>query len=209
MRKIFLVLPIVLALCVFLVWGVTPPYGTLDFFQVGDALSETQHQALGWGFLEPDTHGGNWGGLATTLDPLSDKKTRVIWANGSADSFEERSATFVMTVPKKCEPLICNRQRLRAEKLTLRYLDGQANDDFIVLWKNPKGNWELIDVVVTDPSTSEQWVTREINLVDKIPAQYRIGGNKQLMFKLVATGNAWSLFGTYGQVAFDYIMLGQ
>ncbi len=215
MRKIFLVLPILLALFVLVVLASDPLYGRTDFFQVGDNLSETEHNASGFGPVEPTTHGGGWGNIDTVPDPLgySDKLTRVIW-NGTAslkedDSFENRGAQFTMTVAKKCPPLVCNRQWLRASRLKLRYLDGQANDDFIVLWKNPKGNWELLDVVVTDPSTVEYWRVHDINLVDKIPAQYRIGGGKQLTFKVVATGNSWSLFDTYGQVAFDYIWLEQ
>ncbi|MEM4245062.1 MAG: hypothetical protein QXR60_02575 [Candidatus Nanoarchaeia archaeon] len=209
MKRGWLVLALVVVFAFFVI--ATYPTGSVDFFQVGDSADETVHKASGWGPVEPDTHGGNWGGLASSLDPLTDKKARVVWAPDEPDHFEERGAEFTMTVAKKCAlPFVCNRQFLRASTLKLKYLDGIANDDFVVLWKNTKtGNWEVIDVVVTDPSTDEQWLTREINLVDKIPAQARIGGGKQLTFRIVATGNAWNLKSTYGQVAFDYIWLEQ
>lgn len=208
MKKIWLVLPLVavLAVVVFAAY----PIGTIDFFQVGDSASESAHTAAGWGVLEPDTHGGNWGNLVGLLDPLTDHKTRVVWSGDEPDHFAERGAEFTMTIAKKCNaPFPCNRQFLKASKLKLKYLDGIANDDFIVLWKNPKANWEVIDIVVANPSVDEQWLTREIDLVSKIPAQERIGGGKQLTFKIVATGNAWDLKSTYGQVAFDYIWLEQ
>lgn len=213
MKKLLWIVPIILAFGVLAwPWPTNPPYKTVDFLQIGDVASEASHSISGWGPVEPDTHGGGWGDLANDVDKYTDRKTRVVWnkINGDSDFFSERSAEFTMTIAKRCAPLICNRQWLRADRLKIRYLDGQANDDFIVLWKNPKGNWELIDVVVTDHANiNEVWKIEEISLVDKIPAQYRIGGGKQLTFEIVATGSAWSGFGTWGQVGIDYIWLEQ
>jgi hypothetical protein len=214
MKGLVWLVPIILAIGVVVaVWPVNPPYRTLDFLQIGNAASEATHKISGWGPIEPDIHGGNWGGLATDNDSLTDNKARVIWESNSGDSdfFSDRGAEFTMTIPKRCDKAICNRQWMRAEKLNIRYLDGIANDDFVILWQNPKTEiWELFDVVVTDhANTAEIWKIKTLELEDKIPIQYRGGGGRQLRFKFVATGNQWALFNTYGQVAIDYIWLEQ
>ncbi|MFH1210284.1 MAG: hypothetical protein V1645_00025 [archaeon] len=217
MRKVWLVVPLLIlaAMVVAWPWPANPPYRTVDFLQIGypdgDSTSEGNHSIAGWGPIEPDTHGGGWGSISTDVDPFTDRKARVVWNNTEDDLFEDRGAEFTMTVTKKCNPSVCNRQWLRADWLNIRYLDGQANDDFIVLWKNPgTKSWEVLDVVVTDhQNQNEAWKVRNVHLVGKIPVQYRSGGGKQLTFKIVATGNGWDSRSTYGQVAIDYIWLEQ
>lgn len=205
MRKVFLVLPIILALGVLVALAAVPanPY---DFLQIGNATDEAAHNAAGFGPEEPLTHGGNWGAIASTADPLSDKKVKVVWANTEPDHFEERGAQFTMRVPKYCNGCyLCDWYKTVANKLKLRVLDGIANDDFIVLWKNPQGSWQLLYVYVSDPATNEYWKDVPVDL-STIPTDLRKRG-KELTFKIVATGNAWQYFSTYGQVGFDYMSL--
>ena len=35
----------------------------LDRVNIGDITSETGHNLVGWGPIEPDEHGGFWGGI--------------------------------------------------------------------------------------------------------------------------------------------------
>lgn len=205
LKKVFLVLPIILALGVLTAFAAFPtnPY---DFLQLGNATSETGHNAVGFGPEEPTTHGGNWGGIATTSDPLSDKLVKVVWAGNEPDHFAERGAEFTMRVPQKCGGCyMCDWYKTVAKSLKLRVLDGVANDDFIVLWKDPTNNWQLLYVYVSDPSTAEVWKDVTVDL-STIPVFMRNRG-KELTFKVVATGNAWQYFSTYGQVALDYVSL--
>lgn len=43
-----------------------------DEVDIGDVTSESTHNPIGWGPIEPDTHGGNWGGIAPGT-------CRVVW----------------------------------------------------------------------------------------------------------------------------------
>ncbi len=211
MKKIFLLLAALLAVVVLaLAYVPSNPY---DFLQVGNATSETEHNANGFGPVEPTTHPGGWGNIGGEPVP-SDHLARVTWANTEADDFEERGATFVMRVPQKCCattncPSVCSCyncdwSKTVANKLKLRVLDGQANDDFIVMWKN--GNsWQLLHVYVSDHSTAEYWTTVEVDL-SSIPKYMRNRG-KSLTFKVVATGNAWAHHATYGQLGIDWAAL--
>ena len=52
--------------------------GALYTVEIGTPASEDLYNPVGWGPIEPSTHGGNYGGIAT--DPLSwDGLCRVIW----------------------------------------------------------------------------------------------------------------------------------
>jgi hypothetical protein len=197
MRKLVFLLPVVLATLV--VFAGTTDCKPYDLLQLGDAASETAHSVSGFGDPEPTTHGGSWGNIAAELDP-SDKLAKVVWGASEPDHFWDRGAEFTMTVPEKCG--IC---RIIANKLSLRVLDGIANDDFIVLWKD-NSQWKLLDVYESDPATNEYWLTKEVSLAS-IPERMRKSGQK-LTFRVVSTGNAWELKSTYGQVALDWVKLG-
>jgi len=49
----------------------------IDEIDIGDPVSEANHDIAGWGPIEPETHGGTWGGIAE--DP-EDQTCRVIWS---------------------------------------------------------------------------------------------------------------------------------
>jgi hypothetical protein len=203
MKKLFFVLPIILALGVLVVLAAVPanPY---DFLQLGNVASEASHNAVGFGPVEPTTHPGGWGNIGAEPAP-SDNLARVVWAGTEPDHFVDRGAAFTMTIPKKCGMYLCDWYKTVAKNLKLRVLDGAANDDFVVMYKNGAGNWELLSVVQSDASTSEYWTTKTISLLS-IPSGLRNRG-ASLTFKVVATGNAWSLKDTYGQLAIDYATL--
>jgi hypothetical protein len=66
--------------------GLGPSYGRLDFVNIGTPGDESAHEAAGWGPIEPTTHGGNWGAIATESGcdlpnhSECDGLTRVTWA---------------------------------------------------------------------------------------------------------------------------------
>jgi hypothetical protein len=85
-----------------------------------------------WGPVQPDTSGGNWGGLASDPDSW-DNKCRVIW-----EAVDDPSAT--VTFP---EPIMA---------VALRHLRGIANDSFDV--DVDAQNWGS----VVDNGSTEYWV---------------------------------------------------
>ena len=87
----------------------------------------------------------------------------------------------------------------KARRLELRVLDGLADDSFEVYVMNPGGNYALV-YSYTDQYSSETWVTHQIY---DFPAGKGQGGTIDVM--IMPTGPHWVHFGTYGQLAVDYI----
>ena len=88
----------------------------------------------------------------------------------------------------------------KARHIKMRVLDGIADDSFNVYVKNPGGNWALVYSYTCDPSTSEYWVEHDIY---SFPAGK--GQGNIIDIKIESTGAAWSGFGTYGQLAVDWV----
>ena len=112
----------------------------LDYVDIGDPDSEAGHSLIGWGPVEPETSGGNYGGI---------DDCRVTWEAGDADRIRYRAASFVMKMPRGS----------RATCLKLKVLDGLADDSFKVyvgFRRVYKYNGEQTD--------SEDWITHEIDL---------------------------------------------
>jgi hypothetical protein len=178
-----------------------------EFLQVGNEASESTHNLVGWGPIEPDTAGGNWGGMGSGLEPNpSDNKCRVTWATYEPDTNEGRSAYITLNIPEKCGKDCDKNCGKPAKTLVLRVLDGQADDNFIVFVeceKPKKDSTFLIYEFNADPSTAEVWKTHEIDLTS-LPNWCRV---KPMTFRIMATGNAWQSKSTYGQLAIDYAEL--
>lgn len=155
---------------------------------IGDKTSEVGHGLDGWGPVEPATHGGYWGGIGSESPPGS---CRVIWDSSDDDPSAE------MTLDR-CQ------DRGAAKAIRMRHLDGLADDSFDVYVKDVHGSWVLIGGWVGSPGT-ENWVIDEFVLPNGKELQLDRG--KPVEIKLEATGPKWASFGTYGQVAFDWIEL--
>jgi hypothetical protein len=87
-----------------------------------------------------------------------------------------------------------------ARHIKLRVLDGIADDSFNVYVKNPDGVWVRVYSYDCDPSDSEYWVVHDIY---SFPAGK--GQGTTIDIKIEATGDAWGSFGTYGQLAVDWV----
>ena len=197
----------------------------LDFVDIGSEGDGGIHNLVGWGPIEPDPQDGFWGDIengginAGDCDVTSpDGKTRVVWAGNEPDSpfIVGRAASLVLT------PV-----RGAGKKINMRVLDGQDVDGngkllntFQVFVKNKHGHWILVYAFDPGPSaesrpedgfcggpeklsdTAEEWRVHSIWLpVNEI----RPGRPVEVMIQ--ATGSAWDLFGTYGQVAVDWVEL--
>jgi uncharacterized repeat protein (TIGR01451 family) len=164
----------------------------LDFVDIGDAGSantEATHDLQGWGPIEPDAHGGNWGGIASDPDS-SDKKARVAWFE-PAEGLDQRWARVKLDAAASPENL-----------LNLRVLDGLGDDSFVVqvnghilyayMGKNnpASGGSNLFG----DPSgQTESWHVHQIY----------VPYSGELDIAIIPTAAAWSGFVTYGQLAVD------
>jgi hypothetical protein len=137
------------------------------------------------------TSGGNWGSFGT-----SGETCRVTWFDGEPANKQGRGARVTFDKgDAKC-----------ANKIIMRVLDGIADDSFDVYVREKWGycgwmDWEKVYHYDADPSTTEYWVEHEIDyFFFPMATQYQIG--------IVALGDAWSGFGTYGQLGVDWIKLG-
>jgi hypothetical protein len=180
-------------------WGGWPTYGQIaideiavkecdpikDSVDIGDPSSEDGHNLQGWGPIEPANSGGNYGGV---------DDCRTIWApceyvDGQPSCNVEPSATIDLDFGECYGPKCLN----------LVHLEGIAVDAFDI-FIYPPGEPEksrLIYCYSGSEQTSELWHTRGV----------RVFASGIMTVKFHATQPAWSLWSTYGQVAFDSIVI--
>ena len=151
----------------------------VDYVNIGDSASETGHSLNGFGPEEPATHGGGWGGA-------DDGNLRVIWTPIAPDD-GGRDANFTLDNPY-----------LNAKLLQLRVLDGAANADSDSF--NVYVNGNMVYTYLSDPDTTERWVTHSIDVSTYSSAP-------TLVVEMNATGDAWSGWATYGQVGVSWAKL--
>lgn len=146
------------------------------YVDIGDEFTEEVCAMAGWGPIEPATHGGNYGGV---------DDCRCIW--DISDDDPEATLTFAV-------------DKASVKRVVLRHLDGLADDSFEVYGLHANGTWVLLDEYTDFPPASDTktWFTMTVDLSD-------LALGRDLTIKLVATGPKWASFGTYGQVAFDWV----
>jgi len=155
----------------------------LDRVDIGDGTARDLALSPDWGPIEPATNGGNWGGFGA-----SGEDCRVVWH--AAGDPTPGYATLTLDTGGAGF----------ARHIKLRVLDGIADDSFNVYVKNPGGDWALVYSYTCDPSTSEYWEEHDIY---SFPAGK--GQGTTIEIKIEATGDAWSGFETYGQLAVDWV----
>jgi hypothetical protein len=180
-------------------WSGWPTYGQIaidaievkecdplkDLVDVGNPGSEAGHNLQGWGPVQPATSGGNYGGV---------DDCRVTWAtteyvDGVPTSDVAPWATIDLDFGECYGP----------KCLMLQHLEGIALDAFDVLLY-PQDHPEQARLIGTYDGlseTTECWHKKGIRVLAAGPQT----------LKLVATGPAWSGFPTYGQMAFDTVMV--
>jgi len=178
-----LVLAMVLALAAY---TAKPVSIILDSVDIGSDILEVDHGVLSpdWGPIEPDAHGGNWGGFGA-----SGEDCRVVWHAAS----DPTPGYATLTLDTGGAGF--------AHHIKLRVLDGIADDSFNVYVKNPGGDWALVYSYICNPSTSEYWVVHDIYSFPAGKGQH----GTTIDIKIEATGDAWSGFNTYGQLAVDWV----
>ncbi len=155
---------------------------------LGSGLNPSGAVLVGWGPVQPDTSGGNWGGFGSGNDnyttprpPTWDYKCRTVWDPGEMDVVNANWAQIIFPG--------------NIDKVTIRHLDGLAmdgvggGDDFEVyvdgvLW----GNY------VSNPATNEYWEFTEYT------------GTPGSTLMIVSTNPQWTSFGGYGQLGIDRIV---
>ena len=166
-------------------YAAKPVSQLLDRVDIGDPDSEDGHELDGWGPIEPDAHGGFWGGIGSETPPGT---CRVV---SYLDDPTLGDATLTLDTGGAGF----------ARHIILRVLDGIADDSFNVYVKNLGGDWALVYSYDCDPDTSEYWVEHDIY---GFPAGKGQQGTT-IEIKIEATGDTWSGFGTYGQLAVDWV----
>jgi hypothetical protein len=135
--------------------------------ELGTPASEAGFDIQNWGSVEPTTHLGGWGGIAT--DPGSyDNLCRTVWGFGDENW---ASVSFDSQV----------------NSVTIRHLDGAANDGFEVYVDN------VLWGSYADSGTTETWMTTTFT------------GAAGSILRIQATGQQWEYFNPYGQLGIDRI----
>jgi hypothetical protein len=134
--------------------------------------------------------------------------------HGSCSSFSDERAGYwgneygsgaVTAYPGDTDPAgYCTFTGLtaKARHISLRVLDGIADDSFDVYVKNPGGNWALVFGYTANPSTVETWIEHDIN---GFPAGK--GQGNEVEMKIVPRNVGWSGFATWGQLAVDWVKI--
>jgi hypothetical protein len=147
----------------------------LDLVNIGVPTSESGHNLVGWGPIEPATSGGHYGGI-DNCRPIYAPEDNDDWATIDLDFGDDELSS-------KC--------------LTLYHLDGQAQDAFeAYLYR--QGYPEEAQLIYTysgDDLASEIWRCTSI----------QVAGIGIQTLKLVSTEPKWSSWDTYGQMCFDII----
>lgn len=162
----------------------------IDIGTTGDVLgTEDGHNLLGWGPIEPDTHGGGWGGMNDNLGFSSpDQKCRVTWTTGSDTS--EASADFDTGIVSQ-------------DFMGINVLDGLGDDSFEVYVGPAGGQLQMVYSYVDQAPTwddPEQWNTHFVDL-SQVPDV------NPLCVQVVSTAPAWQYFDPYGQLGVDSIVI--
>lgn len=193
MKKLATILIVVALATTGLVVAVAPAAADslLDSVEVGTPSSESAHSIVeqptgDWGPIEPTTHGGSYGQIASGGSPdwtSGDNLCRTIWgfAEGTTTG---QDATFTMNTGSG----------MTATRLVIRVLDGGSDDSFDL---DVNGSTVLS---YTDQYTTETWVTHDIDISS---GAY----TGTLSIRLTATAAAGPYFNPYGQVAVDWAML--
>lgn len=158
------------------------PGETTTLSQIGVCEPETSAYAVGW---DTDPTLGSWGGK-------DESQFAVVWEPGQVDfpTLSGRMATCIIPgvtgkTPKKVEMLV---------------LEGLANDSYCAFASVAAG--DLLIGCKSETSVSEVWVTHSYDL----PANAFAPG-QDVKITLLAAGNAWPSFSTWGQLAVDYIKI--
>jgi hypothetical protein len=162
------------------VYSYIPQCTVIDLVDIGNPGSESGHNLVGWGPIEPLHSGGTYGGI---------EDCRVIYASAANGDGEEWATV----------DLDFGDGELTPKCLTMHHLDGATRDAFEV-YIYPPGQPEsaqLIHSYAGDDQTAEIWYRTTILV--------HAAGVQTLEF--VSTEPPWSGWSTYGQVAFDLLVV--
>jgi len=167
--------------------------------EIGTAQPEVSLSTnVGW---DSSPAPGYWGGRG------ADGSFAVAWENDSPDVPDLFGRFAEVTIP--------GMHHVVPTRIEIGYLAGIANDDFCVLvsiakWKPSHKRPLTLPVFVAvgcinDPgtNTNETWTTT--GTTDLILPTNLFKDGQDVTVQIRGTGNAWSGFATWGQLAIDYI----
>jgi len=163
-------------------------YGTLvDEANIGGgAIADRGHGIQGWcDVIEPS--GSNYGGLASR----DDNTARPVWCEyvkRGRTKIKDKNYAYVNLKDRRHLPFY----KKLPKTIVIESLDGIADDSFQVKLNGKLVYW------YNDQHNTETWVTHEIPM-DKRRSRYRI--------KIIATGEKWGGFSTYGQLVISSVKL--
>ena len=150
-------------------------YSVEEYVDIGNGDSEEDHNLSGWGPIVVPTSG--WGS--------HDGDLRTVWGPNS----QVKTASLTMNIPEDPEGFNLG------STLTIRHLDGTANDAFDV-YINDQYVYSHVDI-----HNNETWVVTVLDVSEYVVSE----GDYEIEFRV--TADAWAYQYAYGQVAVDWISL--
>ena len=161
----------------------TPVFAAKDIVLEHIEAEDIEDAALSWG-LKVSEHTGNYGGMNYPEDG------RLVDDGDNMKGPAQYTFTW---------------DHAAAQTLIIRHLDGIADDSFNVEVENKKGKWILIGVY-EDKYTSEKWEITTFELKGGKNVMWA-KGTGEMKIRIVRTAGDWSGYGTYGQLAIDWMEL--
>jgi hypothetical protein len=165
--------------------------GWIDRVNIGVPGSEAGHYLYGFGPIEPEKHGGNWGASDPYRHVPPDDTCRVI-SSGEPGTYKSVSNNMQDWAALSLD-FGCETSSGCTKTLHLRALEGIARDSFTVhiddLANPPIYTWP------GDDQSNEYW------RLHVIPVNHLTGRHRVF---LKSTQPHWSGWETYGQVAFSF-----
>jgi hypothetical protein len=154
----------------------------LDSIDLGSAGTEAGREMWGWGRSGTDETGGGYGGIGPG-------GCRLVW--DIAQNPDDGPDAMVTLVPDQGA----------AKGLLLRHLDGLADDSFDLYVEHSNGSWSYAGHY-QDQYDAEQWVESFFDI-----SHVKLGRGHAFQLEIVATGEPWSGFDTWGQLCIDWVGL--
>lgn len=102
--------------------------------------------------------------------------------------------------------VILNANKFKPLSVNIRHLDGIADDSFDLFVLNVGGKWKKIGHY-SDQGTTETWIITPFSLLLDVNSKpVRLDG-PNILIKIVPTGDLWSGFETWGQLAISKVEL--
>jgi len=160
----------------------------VDYLNIGNPIDEADNSMQGWGPIQPNASGGNWGGA-------DDGTIRGAWFGTEGNSESWGSFTMQSLMP------VCSMEVNALDGIA----NGTGNDDFDVFVRNSSSEiWmRVYNHTGTGATSGEAWIRHGVDLFNT--------GVSDTVYVMInnTAGGKWGSFNKYGQLGISRVWLNQ